>query len=59
MKMFLKKTGQEVFPMPWTADSPRPWRAGYERVYLPEGKHRNGTIGHVLVVKDSNLRIEK
>lgn len=59
MKMFLRKTGQQVYPMPWVAETPRPWKSGYHRVYLPVGKHKNGLIGHILIVKDSNLRTEK
>lgn len=59
MKMFLRKTGQEVFPLPWVAESPRPWLHGYHRVYLPVGKHKSGLIGHVYIVKDANLLTKK
>lgn len=60
MKHFLKSTGQEVFMFPWVAESPRPWPVGYHRVYLPtKERHKSGTIGHVLIVKSSNLESKK
>lgn len=67
--LFLKgKSGnpdREVHSMPWTADTARPWSNGYSRVYMSktqDGKldrHKSGEIGHVMIVKDSNLRVEK
>ena len=59
MKLFLKSTGQQVFAFPWTAETARPWSHGYSRVYQPSEKHKDGTSGHFLIVKDSNLRVEK
>jgi hypothetical protein len=48
--------GHEVFPMPWRAQSPQPWLAGYSRVGEPyvdgKGRHRCRTI----VVRNSKLR---
>lgn len=53
--------GRRCHTMPWVAGSPRPWRDGYERVFVhftdDEKKHaRNGKGGHVQIVRSSKLR---
>lgn len=55
---YLKKGGQQVFIMGWTAQGPRPWSDKHEQVLRPlrEGEYRkNGNRGDVMIVRKDGI----
>lgn len=55
------KDGRTAIAMPWSAQTPKPWKDGYTRVFIPftaaelkNAKH-NGARGHIQIVRNSKL----
>lgn len=56
-KTVLKKSGREVFEMPWLATSVKPWSGEHTRVLIPTVQSENTNKPfHVQIVRKDNLK---
>jgi hypothetical protein len=58
-RYYLKSTKQEVFPMNWSAGSPKPWPNNYERVLIPNNNINRKERATIQVVVKHNILVSK